>query len=138
MFFICFLPLTKTVRGMMYYRKALKLQAFLDMAEDEGLSYSDILTLPLHRYSTQVNIICMFPSCTRYPPRFWCNWEEKRYIISSTWSLGRHEVYTCCVLSNIWITEDYWWPSGSRHTKFDDKVLFPSETSIQGTFVLEN
>lgn len=26
-----------TVRGMMYYREALKLQAFLDMAEDEGL-----------------------------------------------------------------------------------------------------
>lgn len=26
-----------TVRGMMYYRKALKLQAFLDMAEDDGL-----------------------------------------------------------------------------------------------------
>ncbi|KAI4333205.1 hypothetical protein L6164_018042 [Bauhinia variegata] len=29
--------LTKTVRGMMYYRKALELQAFLDMAEDEEL-----------------------------------------------------------------------------------------------------
>lgn len=26
-----------TVRGMMYYSEALKLQAFLDMAEDEGL-----------------------------------------------------------------------------------------------------
>lgn len=26
-----------TVRGMMYYEEALKLQAFLDMAEDEGL-----------------------------------------------------------------------------------------------------
>lgn len=25
------------VRGMMYYREALKLQAFLDMAEEEGL-----------------------------------------------------------------------------------------------------
>lgn len=25
-----------TVRGMMYYREALKLQAFLDIAEDEG------------------------------------------------------------------------------------------------------
>lgn len=25
-----------TVRGMMYYREALQLQAFLDMAEDEG------------------------------------------------------------------------------------------------------
>jgi len=25
-----------TVRGMMYYREALKLQAFLDMAEEEG------------------------------------------------------------------------------------------------------
>ncbi|KAL8099491.1 hypothetical protein AgCh_031937 [Apium graveolens] len=29
--------LTKTVRGMMYYRKALELQAFLDMAKDEDL-----------------------------------------------------------------------------------------------------
>ncbi|GFZ00643.1 glucan synthase-like 12 [Actinidia rufa] len=28
--------LTKTVRGMMYYRQALELQAFLDMAKDEG------------------------------------------------------------------------------------------------------
>ncbi|VFQ75248.1 unnamed protein product [Cuscuta campestris] len=29
--------LTRTVRGMMYYRKALELQAFLDMAQDEDL-----------------------------------------------------------------------------------------------------
>ncbi|KAL8495893.1 hypothetical protein ACS0TY_019858 [Phlomoides rotata] len=29
--------LTKTVRGMMYYRQALELQAFLDMAKDEDL-----------------------------------------------------------------------------------------------------
>ncbi|KAK6162846.1 hypothetical protein DH2020_002687 [Rehmannia glutinosa] len=28
--------LTKTVRGMMYYRQALELQAFLDMAKEEG------------------------------------------------------------------------------------------------------
>lgn len=28
----------KPVRGMMYYRKALELQAFLDMAKDEGSS----------------------------------------------------------------------------------------------------
>ncbi|KAK1258748.1 putative callose synthase 8 [Acorus gramineus] len=28
--------LSRTVRGMMYYRKALKLQAFLDMADDKG------------------------------------------------------------------------------------------------------
>ena len=28
----------KSVRGMMYYRKALELQAFLDMAKDEGAS----------------------------------------------------------------------------------------------------
>ncbi|PQM33653.1 callose synthase 3 [Prunus yedoensis var. nudiflora] len=28
--------LTRTVRGMMYYRKALELQAFLDMAQDDG------------------------------------------------------------------------------------------------------
>ncbi|XP_068337906.1 callose synthase 3-like [Pyrus communis] len=29
--------LTRTVRGMMYYRKALELQSFLDMAQDEDL-----------------------------------------------------------------------------------------------------
>ncbi|CAM8996972.1 unnamed protein product [Rhodiola kirilowii] len=29
--------LSRTVRGMMYYKKALKLQAYLDMLEDEGL-----------------------------------------------------------------------------------------------------
>ncbi|MBO8631092.1 hypothetical protein INO08_15415, partial [Staphylococcus aureus] len=29
--------LTRTVRGMMYYRKALELQAFLDMAKDDVL-----------------------------------------------------------------------------------------------------
>ncbi|KAK8456255.1 hypothetical protein SEVIR_4G300600v4 [Setaria viridis] len=29
--------LTRTVRGMMYYRKALELQAFLDMAQDDDL-----------------------------------------------------------------------------------------------------
>ncbi|CAN4089719.1 unnamed protein product [Withania somnifera] len=29
--------LTRTVRGMMYYRRALELQAFLDMAQDEDL-----------------------------------------------------------------------------------------------------
>ncbi|URD74284.1 callose synthase [Musa troglodytarum] len=31
--------LTRTVRGMMYYRKALELQAFLDMAKDEDLMH---------------------------------------------------------------------------------------------------
>lgn len=57
-----FISLIKTVRGMMYYRKALKLQAFLDMAEDEGLSYADILIFSLPHYSNQVNNVCMFPS----------------------------------------------------------------------------
>jgi len=40
--------LTRTVRGMMYYRKALVLQAFLDMAQEkdlmEGLKVSDLLS----------------------------------------------------------------------------------------------
>ncbi|KAF3498742.1 hypothetical protein DY000_02056373 [Brassica cretica] len=34
---------TKTVRGMMYYRKALELQAFLDMAKDEGASQNFVM-----------------------------------------------------------------------------------------------
>jgi callose synthase len=32
-----------TVRGMMYYRKALELQAFLDMAQDDGMSNGSVL-----------------------------------------------------------------------------------------------
>ncbi|EMS64406.1 hypothetical protein TRIUR3_03141 [Triticum urartu] len=31
---------TRTVRGMLYYRKALKLQAFLDMASESGLKWA--------------------------------------------------------------------------------------------------
>ncbi|AQK67353.1 Callose synthase 3 [Zea mays] len=34
--------LTRTVRGMMYYRKALELQAFLDMANNDGISNSSL------------------------------------------------------------------------------------------------
>ncbi|XP_050944379.1 callose synthase 1 isoform X4 [Cucumis melo] len=41
--------LTKTVRGMMYYRKALELQAFLDTAEHQDLlkGYKDAVDSPL-------------------------------------------------------------------------------------------
>ena len=48
----CFLCLIFPVRGMMYYRKALILQAFLDMAKEDGnlfyiLRKKDIHLLPL-------------------------------------------------------------------------------------------
>lgn len=33
------------VRGMMYYRRALKLQAFLDMASESGKSKKTLLVL---------------------------------------------------------------------------------------------
>lgn len=36
-----------TVRGMMYCREALKLQAFLDMAEDDGMVHEIILNFLL-------------------------------------------------------------------------------------------
>lgn len=36
-----------TVRGMMYYREALKLQAFLDEAEDEGLYSESLMQISL-------------------------------------------------------------------------------------------
>lgn len=36
-----------TVRGMMYYREALKLQAFLDVAEDEGLYSESLMQISL-------------------------------------------------------------------------------------------
>ncbi|GAB2215730.1 hypothetical protein Droror1_Dr00020127 [Drosera rotundifolia] len=53
--------LTKTVRGMMYYRKALELQAFLDMAEYEGIRCS--------RCSNLANLVAFlegsFPCCNK-------------------------------------------------------------------------
>uniref|UniRef100_A0A0E0AEQ0 1,3-beta-glucan synthase n=1 Tax=Oryza glumipatula TaxID=40148 RepID=A0A0E0AEQ0_9ORYZ len=36
--------LTRTVRGMMYYRKALELQAFLDMAKDNGYRATELMS----------------------------------------------------------------------------------------------
>uniref|UniRef100_A0A0E0Q2X2 1,3-beta-glucan synthase n=1 Tax=Oryza rufipogon TaxID=4529 RepID=A0A0E0Q2X2_ORYRU len=36
--------LTRTVRGMMYYRKALELQAFLDMAKDDGYRATELMS----------------------------------------------------------------------------------------------
>lgn len=36
-----------TVRGMMYYRKALELQAFLDMAQDDGISNGSVYVVVL-------------------------------------------------------------------------------------------
>ena len=44
----------KKVRGMMYYRKALELQAFLDMAKEEGThrNFGDKLFLSRYLSST--------------------------------------------------------------------------------------
>lgn len=39
------------VRGMMYYRQALELQAFLDMANDEGISSQSLDILRWFRFS---------------------------------------------------------------------------------------
>ncbi|XP_042489726.1 putative callose synthase 8 isoform X2 [Macadamia integrifolia] len=36
--------LSRTVRGMMYYREALKLQAFLDMAKDEDMKFTHVIS----------------------------------------------------------------------------------------------
>lgn len=40
--FLVIVALVHAVRGMMYYRKALELQAFLDMAKDDGISNSSL------------------------------------------------------------------------------------------------
>jgi len=41
-FIFVIVALVYAVRGMMYYRKALELQAFLDMAKDDGISNSSL------------------------------------------------------------------------------------------------
>jgi hypothetical protein len=40
--FFVIIALVYAVRGMMYYRKALELQAFLDMANNDGISNSSL------------------------------------------------------------------------------------------------
>ncbi|XP_062011839.1 putative callose synthase 8 isoform X2 [Rosa rugosa] len=50
--------LSRTVRGMMYYREALKLQAFLDMAEDEDiLEGYDAVESRNHALSAQLDAL---------------------------------------------------------------------------------
>lgn len=52
--------LTKTVRGMMYYRKALELQAFLDMAKDDDLmrGYKAAESKSVHLGETSLMVQC--------------------------------------------------------------------------------
>ena len=68
--------LINAVRGMMYHRKALELQAFLDMAKDEGNApsfandrvkflYLYVLWLPLSSLVTRISLIVFF---------FWFVW----------------------------------------------------------------
>ncbi|PIN16654.1 1,3-beta-glucan synthase/callose synthase catalytic subunit [Handroanthus impetiginosus] len=50
--------LSRTVRGMMYYRKALKLQAFLDMAgDDDILQHYDTIDRPNDTLSAQLDAL---------------------------------------------------------------------------------
>ncbi|XP_051126234.1 putative callose synthase 8 isoform X2 [Andrographis paniculata] len=50
--------LSRTVRGMMYYRKALKLQAFLDMAEDDDILQNyDAIERPNDTLSAQLDAL---------------------------------------------------------------------------------
>lgn len=98
------------VRGMMYYRRALMLQSFL---ESRSLGGSCIWTFCIavcdsdfhsnevwHGYLLAiccVNSGQLFSKQLHYKSRFW--------IISWSTGTGRFEVYLCCIMPNLWSTK---------------------------------
>lgn len=99
-----------TVRGMMYYRRALMLQSFL---ESRSLGGSFIWTFCIavcdsdfhsnevwHGYLLAISCVNsgqLFSKQLHYNSRFW--------IISRITGTGRFEVYLCCIMPNLWSTK---------------------------------
>ena len=92
------------VRGMMYYRKALELQAFLDMAMHEGV-------LSLILYSTTAcwcsthSEICFYRFDGRLQgcrTKLRGHFKRGKIIVGTVPSCCWHEVYICCFMSTVW------------------------------------
>lgn len=110
-FYFVYFPynFNKKVRGMMYYRKALELQAFLDMAKEEGThrKLGDKLYLPHYLSSTLAVFNCWFflRSKKRVQGcwiKFWRTLQEWWFIVVSMSSSSWYEVYICRVMPAIW------------------------------------
>lgn len=120
------------VRGMMYYRKALELQAFLDMAKEEGNLYMDVISniVLTFAYGFDRQYIVLFGDYFyRIIGRLQGSWifiwrsskSGKIFMVSMS-GCGGYEIYICCFLSTIWYWQMRWSSSCTGHSKAHDCV----------------
>jgi len=108
----------------MYYRQALVLQAFLDMARDEGMDTWQMILLPLCGHCMANPLILL--AFLRSYGRLQSSWSVIWWVttIASMQSYSWHEIHICCIMPAIWYPETIWWSTRTGYSKIDDNVSF--------------
>lgn len=125
----------------MYYRKALELQAFLDMAKDDGTLSCSLESFKWSRRATflhylgfyiwlqiivvQAVILCNLNRFNGGLQGYWVergSTERRDITLDPMSSSFRYEVHLCCILSVIWYSKKIWRSTSSRYIKTYDDV----------------
>lgn len=138
-YLICYY-LQTAVRGMMYYRRALRLQAFLDMASDEGNVDWEFwwYIWKCDMYLAMVYIYCPPKYCRNFKrvqgSYGHCRGREKKSKIyfRSTWSCCWYEVYLRCYLPKLWKSKAKRRSTSYRYLELDGQVSLSGFCSLSG------
>jgi hypothetical protein len=127
-----------TVRGMMYYRKALELQAFLDMAKDDGISNSESYLLIDVAILTHTWLLSLLFFSFRSYGRLQSNWTDVwgLKINDSVQSYSWLEIYLCCLMSTIWSTKTFRRYLCTWYFEIDDNVSIIFCSNLQAAATL--
>lgn len=110
----------------MYYRKALELQAFLDMAKDDGIFNSSAYYVVLNMAPGNCIDFSLLSAFIRSYERLQSNrthvWglSTNDTMQSDSW----HEVHLCCLMPAVWNPETFWWSLCTWYFKTNDNVSF--------------
>lgn len=119
-FFIRYFP--EVVRGMMYYRRALMLQSYLEKGYLGG-SYTHSSLFLIWTYFLDF-IIVGFCSTRYWGWQFFSRicWHTRLRVVSWLTGPSRYKVYLCCFMPDIWTTEAKEKIKGLRYCSFIAKV----------------
>lgn len=121
----------EAVRGMMYYRRALMLQSYLERrCLGGGYIVFDICYFSNQHLSYIYIYIYLNPCCSiRYWRWKFCSriyWHSRLWVISWCTGPSRYKIYLCCFLPNIWTTEANKKTRGCRYCSPTAKVILLS------------
>lgn len=112
-----------SVRGMMYYRRALELQCHLEFPDHTGLLLSWHILLEIwtvifgfaFQYFRSFRIVITKYHAMQLLTRYsLCSFKGGFY--SCAGSAG-FKIHLCCILSDLWSSENLWWFSRSKSSQ---------------------